>query len=253
MPVSLRDHLAAAHSGSQVVAYLTLGDPPGRSEELASEVIQAGALALELGFPHPNPLEGAVLQASHARALAAGVTTPLAIEMLAAIARRHPETPLVAIVQWSGPQSDGEVESLLDGLAGAGAAAVLAVGLPLWGVPALAEQVHRRGMQTVVACAPDSSRTRREITFRFTSGAIYVPRGRVTGGEQAFSNIGEFCQQITAETDLPIIVGVGIRSADDVAEICATPAKAAAVGTALVDHVAKGGAAGQFVKELLGR
>ena len=123
----------------------------------------------------------------------------------------------------------------------------------LWQLPAFAARVHERRLQTMIACAPDSSRTLRGLAFRYCSGAVYVPRGRQTGDAQAFANIAEFCQQVARETDLPMIVGVGVNRAADVAEICATPAKAAAVGTALVDHVTRGGSAGEFVRQLIGR
>jgi hypothetical protein len=61
-------------------------------------------------------------------------------------------------------------------------AAVLPVGLPLWQLPALAADAQRRGVQTVFSCPPDASRKFREIAFRYCSGCIYVPRGRLTGG-----------------------------------------------------------------------
>jgi tryptophan synthase alpha chain len=253
MAVSLRDSLSAVAPGNQVVAYLTIGDPPDRFVDMADEIIQAGAVALELGFPHPEPKEGPTLLASHQRALSAGVTTERAMELLAAVARQHPQVPLLAVVQWSALKADSERTEFLDALAQAGAAAVLPVALPLWQLPAFAAQVEQRGLQTVFACPPDASRTFRGIAFRYCSGAIYVPRGRLTGGSEPFGNVADFCRQIAAETAAPIIVGVGVNNVDDVADICRTPAKAAAVGSALVGHITSGGSAGEFVRQLLRR
>lgn len=248
---SLKEQLNAAGSGKQVVAYLTIGDPAERFVEIAGELLAAGALALELGFPYPEPKEGPALFASHQRALNAGFTPPRAMEMLKSVSRAYPSAALLAVVQWPAIKSEDLLGPFLDDLADAGAAAILPVGLPLWQLPALAARVHERGMQTVLACPPDTSRAFRGIAFRFCSGGIYVPRGRLTGSAQQTGDAAEFCNTISTETELPIIVGVGIKSAADVAEVCRTPAKAAAVGSALVEHILQGGSPGEFVRRLI--
>ena len=237
--------------GSHLIAYLTIGDPPDRFLGVVDEVLEAGAITLELGFPSLEATEGATLLASHQRAWNAGVNTPKALEILKSIARCHPEMPLLAVVQWPTIKSEDELGRFLDGLADAGAAAVLAVGLPLWQLPTFAAHVHDRGLQTVFSCSPDASRKRRGIALHYCSGCLYVPRGRVTGGSNDFFNVFDFCRSVSKETDVPIVVGVGVKSAADVREICNTPAKAAVVGSALVDHVTNGGSAGEFVRRLI--
>ena len=47
------------------------------------------------------------------------------------------------------------------------------------------------------------------------------------------------------------MVGFGVKDAQDVADICRTSAKAAAVGSALVAHINGGGSAGDFVRRLI--
>ena len=245
--------LKAAPPGNHVIAYLTLGDPPDRFLEVADESLAAGALTLELGFPHTEPHEGATLAASHRRALDAGVEAQKAFALFQAVARRHPDTPLVAVVQWPAIQSEDDRSRFLDGLVEAGAGAVLPVGLPLWQLPAFAADVHARGLQTAIPCPPNASRKFRNIAFRYCSGCIYVPRGRTTGDAAEFANCADFCHLVARETTTPLVVGVGVRTAEEVAEICRTPAKAAAVGSALVEHVIGGGSAGDFIRRLVAR
>jgi phosphoribosylanthranilate isomerase len=129
---SLRQFLQAAAPGNQVIAYLTIGDPPEGFVALADELLEAGALTLELGFPDSAPLEGPTIAASHARALKAGITVERAVEMFRSISERHPTTPLVAVVQWARGRSERDSGQCLDQVAEAGAAAVLPVGLPFW-------------------------------------------------------------------------------------------------------------------------
>lgn len=249
---SLRSLLDAAEPGSHVIAYLTLGDPQDRFLEVAHEVLEAGALTLELGFPYAEAKEGATLLASHHRALKAGVNTSKAMELWKSLACQHPQMPLIAVVQWPAIASPLDRDRFLEGLADAGAAAILPVGLPLWQLPAFAASVDRRGLQTVLPCAPNASRKAREITFRHCSGCLYVPRGRLTGGASEFA-VADFCSRLAGETELPFVVGIGVKTAEDVAEICRTPAKAAAVGSALVEHITRGGSAGELVRRLLAR
>ena len=223
--------LKAAPPGNQVLAYLTIGDPPARFLDVAEEALAAGALTLELGFPHAKPQEGAALAASHRRALAAGVDTAQAFALFQTVAGRHLHTPLVAVVQWPAIQAEDERRGFLDGLVEAGAAAVLAVGLPLWQLPAFAAEVHGRGLQVAFPCPPNATRKFRDIAFRYSSACVYVPRGRTTGGAQEFAGVADFCRLVAAETNTPIVVGVGVQNAADVSEICNTPARAAAVGS----------------------
>ena len=136
---SLRNRLDAAGEGSQVIAYLTLGDPPDRFLEVAHEVIEAGVLALELGFPHPSPREGSTLLDSHRRAIDEGVNTERALQLLEAVARSHAEVPLVAVVQWPAIEQQGRRREFLDGLSQAGAAAVLPIDVPLGKLSSFAE------------------------------------------------------------------------------------------------------------------
>ena len=250
---SLRGALLQLAAGNHVVAYLTLGDPPDQFPQVVDEVLEAGAVALELGFPAAEPNEGEILTASHRRALDAGVDMQQAMSLLKAVAMRHPSIPLVAVVQWSSIQAKTERDWFLEALADARAAAVLAVGLPLWELPGWAAQVHERGLQTVIPCPPNASDKFLEIVLRFCSGCLYVPRGRVTGSVGESANVAEFCRHVAGRSDLPMIVGVGVKTAADVAEIGRTPAKAAAVGTALVDQIARGGSAGQFMRSLVSR
>lgn len=247
---SLRDFLGKVPRGNHVVAYLTIGDPPERFREVAAQLLAAGALTLELGLPFAEPVEGACLSASHRRALAAGWSTPRAMEMLNQIGEDHPRTPLIAVVQWPAIESAEALDRFLDDLAQTRAAAVLPVGMSFWQLARFAERVHACGLQTVIPFAPTTSRTRLGIALRYCSGCLYVPRGRTTGGGAEYGDVAEFCRRVAGETDLPIIVGVGVNTAAHVEEICRTPAKAAAVGSALVDHIAHGGSASDFLRRL---
>lgn len=215
-------------------------------------MLAAGALTLELGFPHPSPREGSTLLDSHRRALEAGINTKQAMQLLSELARRHPNTPLMAVVQWPAIEDEQQQCKFLEALAQAGAAAVLPIDIPLGKLASFAEQVGSHSIETVLSCSPDTPARLRRIALKYCTGCIYVPRAQGTGSQEV-TDIEEFCRVLSTETDLPIIVGFGVERPEDVAEICATTAVAAAVGSALVRRVAEGEDAGAFVSALLER
>jgi tryptophan synthase alpha chain len=218
--------------------------------------LTAGALTLELGIPHADPREGATLAASHRRAREAGTTTESAIHLLGEIARRSPSHPLVAIVQWGAIQASTDRAALLVGLSEAGAAAVLPIGVPLSQLAGVAAEITEFGMETVFSCYADTPAVIRRMALNHCTGCLYVPRSRGLTGAAApmpRAALEELFEQLARETDLPLVVGFGVSTGADVAEICASRAVAACVGSALVKHLAAGGPPDDFVRQLLGR
>ena len=78
------------------VHFFTLGDPtPQDSLRLIRAAIDAGADALELGLPFSDPVaDGPTNQRSMARALAAGMTFDVGLELLAEIRAYAPDIPI---------------------------------------------------------------------------------------------------------------------------------------------------------------
>jgi tryptophan synthase alpha chain len=248
---TLREFLTSA-TGPQLIAYLTLGDPPDRFAEVASEVISAGALMLELGIPCSTPQEGPVLTASHQRAIAAGFTNHRAFEIMRAIAENCPDRPLLIVLQWSAIVSEGDCRSCLERLATGGAAAILPVGLPFARLAWFADQVQRTGMQLVLSCFADTPPEIWRLALPHCSGCVYIPRRRGQSGTTSIIDLAALCSRLRSETDLPLIVGFDVSTANDVSEICSIPGVAAAVvGSALVDYMVAGGSASEFIRMLL--
>lgn len=104
--------------------------------------------------------------------------------------------------------------------------------------------------------APSTSPERAERIAKASTGFVYVlARAGITGESQQLPEIGGRLARIREMTDLPIAVGFGVSSAEQVRHVV-KHADAAIVGSALVRRMASAGpsgvvqAAAQFTREL---
>jgi tryptophan synthase alpha chain len=251
--VSLRERLASQVDGANaLIAYLTLGDPVDNFEGCAQSILEAGAITLELGIPLASPREGEVLLASHARALAGGIDESGALALLAKIHDQNPEVPLIAVSHWPALGSNEALVSFVSRSAVAGASAVLIVGLPFGQLVTFRTACDEAGVETVLSCFPDTPGRMRKLIYRQCTGCVYIARSRGESGGQDAVSVEDLCREMRSETEVPLIVGFGIENALAVARVCEAGARAAVVGSALVDRIAGDPHSGsKFTAELL--
>jgi len=96
------------------------------------------------------------------------------------------------------------------------------------------------GLDTVFIAAPTSTDHRLKLVAQYSSGFIYlVSRTGITGEQQSLSDTAlPLIERMRALTDLPLAMGFGISTADQVAAI-ASHADAAVVGSAIVRQIAR--------------
>ena len=97
------------------------------------------------------------------------------------------------------------------------------------------------GLNFIRLATPTTDDTRLPAVLKNTSGFVYyVSVLGITGTKSAVSDdVRPAVERLQRHTDLPVVVGFGIRTADAVSGIAAT-ADAAVVGSAIVDRIAAG-------------
>jgi tryptophan synthase alpha chain len=97
------------------------------------------------------------------------------------------------------------------------------------------QQLHQHGLDTVFLAAPTSSERRLKLVAEHSSGFVYlVSRTGVTGEQQSLSSAAlPLTNRMRQTTDLPLAVGFGISTPEQVKEI-AQIADAVVVGSAIV-------------------
>ncbi|MEJ7597102.1 MAG: tryptophan synthase subunit alpha [Kofleriaceae bacterium] len=236
---------AAAQHRAALVAYLTFGDPdPETSLEVIAAVAEAGADVIELGVPFSDPsADGPSIQRAMERALDAGGSLSGALDAVAALRERGITTPIVLFGYYN-PIFVMGPDVFAARAAAAGVDAVLTVDLPIDELAELAIPLGLQQLAVIPLVAPTSTPERIARLAPFRAPFIYyISLTGVTGAKAAVPVDPARIALIREASGSPVAVGFGIRTPADAARFAAV-ADGVVVGTALVDRVADGPAAG---------
>ena len=219
--------------------FVTAGDPDLETTLAVLEAIdQAGASLCELGVPYSDPIaDGPVIQSSYTRALAAGITLDGLFE-LAHKASQRVRMPILAMTSYSIIFRRG-IERFVADAAAVGLAGLVVPDLPIEESDPLDTACRAVGLALVRLVTPTTPPERAEAIARKASGFLYcVAVSGVTGDRDSLPDgLIERVKWLRTKTDVPILVGFGIRSPEQ-AQAVAAVADGVIVGSALVRHLA---------------
>lgn len=232
--------LKAAGRGG-LVTYIMAGDPdPRTGADILKRLPAAGADIIELGIPFSDPMaDGPAIQLAAQRALKAGMTLSKVLDMVRVFREGDNDTPVVLMGYYNPIYIYGVDRFLADAKA-AGVDGMIVVDLPPEEEGELCLPARAAGLNFIYLTAPTTDDARLPRVLQNASGFVYyVSITGITGtASAAQSDIEAAIARIRAHTDLPLAVGFGIKTADQVADI-ASVADAAVVGSALVNKVAE--------------
>jgi len=231
--------------GPALVAFVTAGDPtPAATPAILDALVAGGADVIELGMPFTDPMaDGPAIQAANIRSLSAGTTTADILLIARGFRDRHPDVPLV-LMGYANPMLRRGPEWFAAALADAGVDGVICVDVPPEEDDALGPALRARGIDPIRLATPTTDVARLPAVIDGASGFLYyVSVAGITGLQQAAqSSIEEAVARLKAATDVPVAVGFGIRTPEQAAAV-ARVADGVVVGSAIVDLVARHGAA----------
>jgi len=234
---------ARAHQEKRAafVAYLCAGDPDFDTSLAACRAaLDAGVDVLELGVPFSDPLaDGLTNQLAAQRALESGMTAARVFELVRRV-RETSQAPIVFYTYYNLVFSNG-VENYVRAAKEAGVDALLTLDLPPEEAGPLMAACAQHGLKTVFIVAPTTSDERLPAICRAATGFIYyVSREGVTGVRSDLAaNIPQAVARIKAHTKLPVVVGFGISTREQVRAV-AQAADGVVVGSALVNVIKTG-------------
>lgn len=230
-----------AEGRAAFVSFITAGDPTmDQSEAILAGLPGAGVDIIELGMPFTDPMaDGPAIQAAGLRALAAGQTLRKTLGMVERFRRTDNDTPIV-LMGYYNPIYKYGVDAFLADAVEAGVDGLIVVDLPAEEDAELCEPAVRAGIRFIRLLTPTTDDKRLERVIGNCSGFLYyVSVTGITGAAQgAQTSVGAARQRFAARSDLPVVVGFGIRTPEAVADIAAV-ADGAVVGSAIVDRVAQ--------------
>ena len=233
-----------AGTGS-LIGYLPVGFPDlSTSIDAAVALVENGVDALELGVPYSDPvMDGLAIQKATQAALTAGFRVRDVFTAVEAIRARVDATALV-MTYWN-PVLQFGTDRFADALVDAGGAGLITPDItPDSAGPWIATS-DRTGLDRVFLAAPSSTDARLVDTVEASRGFVYaVSTMGVTGARRNVDAAARgLVTRLRAADAENVCVGVGISTADQVAEVLEY-ADGAIVGAALVTALAEHGVAG---------
>ncbi|MDP7702295.1 MULTISPECIES: tryptophan synthase subunit alpha [unclassified Mycobacterium] len=229
-----------AESRAALIGYLPTGYPDvPTSLQAMTALVESGCDIIEVGVPYSDPgMDGPTIQRATERALSGGVRvrdTLAAVEAISA-AGGH----AVVMTYWN-PVLRYGIEAFARDLAAAGGKGLITPDL----IPDEATQwiaaSDEHGLDRIFLVAPSSTPERLVTTVEASRGFVYAASTMgVTGARDAVSSAApELVRRVKAVADIPVGVGLGVRSGAQAAQI-GSYADGVIVGSALVSALGEG-------------
>ena len=219
---------------SALIGYLPTGFPDvATSISAMTAMVESGCDIIEVGVAYSDPgMDGPTIAAATEVALRNGVRVRDALAAVEAITNAGGNA--VVMTYWN-PVLKWGVEAFARDLASAGGLGLITPDL----IPDEADEwiqvSDQHGLDRIFLVAPSSTPERLAATTSLSRGFVYAASTMgVTGARDAVSDAApELVRRVREVSDIPVGVGLGVRSREQAAEIAAY-ADGVIVGSALV-------------------
>ncbi|GEO86576.1 MULTISPECIES: tryptophan synthase subunit alpha [Alphaproteobacteria] len=223
-----------------LVTYFMGGDPDYETSlKIMKALPAAGADVIELGAPFSDPMaDGPAIQMAGQRALKGGQTMRKTLQMAREFRKGDDTTPIV-IMGYYNPIYVYGVDRFLEDALEAGIDGLIIVDLPAEMDNELCIPARAKDINFIRLTTPTTDDKRLPKVLTNTSGFVYyVSMTGITGSALPDpSKIAGAVQRIKSQTDLPVCVGFGVKTAEH-ARLIGASADGVVVGTAIVNQVA---------------
>jgi tryptophan synthase alpha chain len=226
-----------------LIGYVTGGDPkPEFTPRIAEALVNGGVDILELGIPFSDPIaDGPTIQAASVRALKAGVTPKMVLEIAGKVKRNH-GVPVV-ILTYFNPVFRMGLQNFFRLAKSFCVDGVIVPDLPVEEADTYRKAARRYRVDTIFLVAPSTSKDRLKKIVGYTSGFLYtVSHFGVTGTrermEDSTIHLIKKIIPLTREM-IPFAVGFGVSKPEHVKCIIEAGADGVIVGSAFVNIVQK--------------
>jgi tryptophan synthase alpha chain len=218
---------------------LVAGDPDFETSlQIVREFAESGADALEIGFAFSDPVaDGPTVQAADIRALDAGMTTRKGFEFVRKI-REFTSIPLGLLVYYNLVYNLG-IDEFYQNARESGVSGILIADLPPEEAQDAFNASKRYDINQIFMVAHTTSNDRLQKIAEMCSGFLYVVAIMgVTGARSDLkSNTVELIKRVKQHSSLPLSVGFGISSPEQVHKVITAGADGAIVASALLDII----------------
>ncbi|HYZ69455.1 MAG TPA: tryptophan synthase subunit alpha [Mycobacterium sp.] len=236
---------------SALIGYLPTGFPDvPTSISAMTAMVESGCDIIEVGIAYSDPgMDGPVIAAATEAALQGGVRVRDALAAVEAISKAGGRA--LVMTYWN-PVLRRGVDAFARDLASAGGLGMITPDLIPDEASEWLDVSDARDLDRIFLVAPSSTPERLATTVRASRGFVYAASTMgVTGARDAVSVAApELVSRVKAVSDIPVGVGLGVRSREQAAQIGAY-ADGVIVGSALVSALKDGIGAVRSLTEAL--
>jgi tryptophan synthase alpha chain len=203
-----------------LIPFLTVGDPSAQATlEIILEMERAGADLMELGVPYSDPLaDGPVIQRSSERALKNRISIFDVMDIARQARSRGSKLPFILFTYFN-PVLQIGLERIFKQMQESEVSGIIIPDLPLEEDKETRAIALRYGIHLIPLVAPTSNDRIKRIASNATGFVYCVSSLGVTGvRSEFFGGIDDFIATVKGATDLPVVVGFGISSREQVAK-----------------------------------
>lgn len=217
----MNNRFSRLKEGNLFIPFIMAGDPnPQLTIDLALLMEESGAHILELGVPYSDPLaDGPVIQEAALRALNNGMNLAKAMTLVKEMRKKGLTIPVVIFTYYNPVFQLGE-ENVLNLMKENDIDGILIPDLPFEESRSFAKRCDEEKRPLISLVAPTSNE-RIEKIASVAKGFLYcVSSLGVTGvRSELASNIYQFLGEVKKYSEVPVAVGFGISSSDQVKQL----------------------------------
>lgn len=220
-------------SKTALIVYISCGDP-GADETIkaAEEIISAGADILELGLPFSDPIaDGTTIQVASQRALKAGMNTDLYFDTV----KKIQGVPKVCMTYYNLLFQYG-LDRFCERCVDSGINGLIIPDVPFEESTPLKIECDKHGIDLIFIVTSRTKPERIHEISKKCSGFLYLQSLLgVTGERSAMaSNLKDAISECKKKSSLPVAVGFGVSTPEQVKELRSQGADGVIVGSAVI-------------------
>lgn len=223
-----------------LISFIMGGDPSFKDcENILLGLPAAGADIIEIGMPFSDPMaDGPVIQLAGQRAIAGGTTIKQILEIITSFRKLNNTTPII-LMGYANPIYSYDVDRFCNDAAEAGVDGLIVVDLPPEEDEKLRNAAANQFLDVIRLVTPTTTDSRLDVILNGATGFLYyVSITGVTGAAKAnLERISPHIQEIKKRSSLPLVVGFGIKTANDAQEMSKL-GDGVVVGSSIVEKVA---------------
>ena len=202
----------------QIMSHAVIGFPSIEENEKAiAGLADAGVRLIELQVPFSDPVaDGHTLVNACYEALKHGGSVQATLDLAQRVCKRHPEVTFI-LMSYLNPLYRYGLERLFEAAAAAGIKGMIIPDWPVEEIEPWLPKLDELGLAPILMVTPNTALERVERITHASRGMIYVvSRMGVTGHETQWGEkFQRYIAEIRKHTDLPLAVGFGVRTFDD--------------------------------------